>query len=196
VNWSALTKKQQQLAIATAVLAVVQVLLLAHFLGWFRPASAEGAGSAKEELRGLQQKLDDARNILRREETIRKELDQSVEKLTALAIFAPTFSDRYAWAYEYVSQCASRAHIDLDSLEEVPPPEEKKDDPSAPYELTVSTRCGYNSLVEFLWRLENGNSLLRVKEVTVASLPDNLQTQQVNILIQWPSNVRIERGTP
>jgi len=33
MNWSALTKKQQYMAIGTVVLAVAQIFILIHFLG-------------------------------------------------------------------------------------------------------------------------------------------------------------------
>jgi hypothetical protein len=194
MNWSSLTKKQQQMAVATVVLATVQILLMMHFLGWTKPAAARG-GSAKKELIELEQKLDDARIILKREEAIRRELATSIEELDALTVHAPTLSDRYAWAYEYVSRCATQARVELDSLEEVSfLSDDKKNAISQPYEINVSTRCGYNNLVEFLWRLEKGNPLLRIKEVTISSLRDQNLAHQVRIVLQWPASVKIEGG--
>lgn len=196
MNWSALTKKQQQMVIATVILAVMQLILMFHFLGWTKPASARG-GSAKKELLDLEQKLDDARIVLKREEMVRSELSQSIEKLEALTVHAPTLSDRYAWSYEYVSRCATQSRVELDSLEEVLYAGGDKKKPSGqPYEIAVSTRCGYNSLVEFLWRLEKDNPLLRIKEVTISALRDQNQSHQVRIVIQWPASVKIERGSP
>ncbi len=196
MNWSALTKKQQQMVIATAVLAVVQIVLMAHFLGWTKPPAARG-GAVKKELVALEQKLSDARAIIKREETIRSELAQSIEKLEALTSYAPTLSDRYAWAYEYVSRCATQARVELDNLEEAVTlaDESKKDAAAPPYEISVSTRCGYNNLVELLWRLEKDNPLLRIKAVTVSALSDKPQAHQVRIVMQWPSSVKIEKGT-
>ncbi|MGE4489819.1 MAG: hypothetical protein AB7E95_09780 [Kiritimatiellales bacterium] len=194
MNWSALTKKQKQMVVATVILAVVQVVLLAHFLGWTKPASARG-GSEKDELLDLQGKLDDARVFLRQQDAIGRDLLESVQKLEALTRYTPALSDRYAWTYEYVSRCATQSHIELDSLEEVLylDGKNKKTDPSQqPYEIRVSTLCGYNSLVEFLWRLENGNPLLRIKEIRVSTLRDNPRDQQVRILMQWPATVQIE----
>jgi hypothetical protein len=194
MNWSALTKKQQQMVVATAVLAVMQLLLMAHFLGWTKPASARG-GSAKKELLELEQKLSDARTIFNREGMMRSELVQSVENLELLLVNMPTSSDRYAWAYEYVSRCATQSRIELDNLEEITTIEDpKKPTASLPYEISVSTRCGYNSLVEFLWRLEKDNPLLRIKEVTITALPAQQQSHQVRILMQWPASVKIEKG--
>jgi hypothetical protein len=194
MNWASLTKKQQQMAIATVLLAVTQIILMAHFLGLTKPAEARG-GAAKKELIDLDQKVDDARLILKREETIRHDLDQSIEKLAALTVYAPTLSDRYAWAYEYVSRCATQSRVELDSLEEVLyEGGDKKNSVEQPYEINVSTRCGYNSLVELLWRLEKGNPLLRIKEVTVSALRDQNLSHQVRIVIQWPASVKIEKG--
>lgn len=196
IDWSALTKKQQKMVIATIVLALVQIVLMAHFLGWTKPAAARG-GSAKKELLELEEKLDSARTILKHEEAIRRELSQSVEKLEALTVHAPAFSDRYAWAYEYVSRCATQARVELDSLEEVSfMGDDKKDAAARPYEISVSTRCGYNSLVELIWRLEKDNPLLRIKEVTVAAMPDLPQSHQVRITMQWPASVKIEKEEP
>lgn len=193
MNWSVLTKKQQQMVIVTAVLVAVQLLLLVHFLGWTKPASARG-GSAKKELLELEQKLNDARIILNSEGTIRSELAQSVEALEVLMVNMPTSSDRYAWAYEYVSRCATQARVELDNLEEMTTVEDpKKPKTSPPYEISVSTRCGYNSLVEFLWRLEKDNPLLRIKEVTISAVPGQ-QLNQVHILMQWPFSVKVEKG--
>ncbi len=194
MKWSSLTKKQQQMAIATVVLAVTQIILMAHFLGLTKPAEARG-GAAKKELIDLEQKLDDARLILKREEMIRRDLAQSIEKLETLTVYAPTLSDRYAWAYEYVSRCATQSRVELDSLEEVLyEGGDKKNSDEQPYEINVSTRCGYNGLVELLWRLEKGNPLLRVKEVTISALPDQNLSHQVRIVIQWPASVKIEKG--
>ncbi|MFA6174663.1 MAG: hypothetical protein WC334_03725 [Kiritimatiellales bacterium] len=194
MNWAALTKKQQQMVIVTAVLAVLQVLLMAHFLGWTKPASARG-GSAKKELIKLEQQIDDANKILKREEAIRSELTQSIEKLEVLSAHTPTLSDRYAWAYEYVSRCATQSRVELDNLEEVVPPDDSKKTATAqPYEISVSTRCGYNSLVEFLRRLEKDNPLLRIKEVTVSALPSQPLSNQVHIIMQWPTSMKIEKG--
>ena len=206
MNWAALTKKQQQLVMITMVLAVVQILLMVHFLGFTKPASARG-GAAKKELLDLQSKLDDARSVLKREGTISSELVQAAEKLETLAANAPTLSDRYAWAYEYVSRCATLAHVELDSLEEITfmsaakkdvskKDAAKKDTEAQPYEISIATRCGYNTLVEFLWRLEKDNPLLRVKEVTVSSIREQSQVHQIRIIMQWPASVKIERGTP
>ena len=193
MNWSALTKKQQQMVIATVVLAVVQIILMVHFLGWTKPAAARG-GAAKKELLDLERKLNDARAILKQDETISRELAQSVEKLEALTVHTPALSDRYAWAYEYVSRCATLAKVDLDSLEEIMFMGDDKKDVARPYEISVSTRCGYNSLIELLWRLEKGNPLLRIKEVTVSALPDQPKSHQVRVVMQWPATVKIEKG--
>ena len=193
MNWAALTKKQQQMVIATAVLAVLQILLMAHFLGWTKPASARG-GSAKKELVKLAQQIDEADKILKREESIRGELAQSVEKLEALTVYTPTLSDRYAWAYEYVSRCATQSRIELDNLEEAVLTGDSKKIVAQPYEISVSTRCGYNNLVEFLNRLEKGNPLLRIRDVTVFALPSQPQSHQVRIIMQWPAAVKIEKG--
>jgi hypothetical protein len=196
MNWSAFTKKQQQMVVSTLVLAVVQVVLMVHFLGWTKPAAARG-GSARKELLELQKKIDDAREVLRREEPIRRELGQSIAKLEVLSAHAPTLSDRYAWSYEYVSRCAKQTSVELDSLEEVMfvgDSKKKVEDP--PYEIKVSTRCGYSSLVEFLWRLEKDNPLLRIKAVSIGADHQTPQLQSVRMAIQWPSSVKIERGTP
>lgn len=194
MNWSALTKKQQQMVVVTVILAFVQIILMAHFLGWTKPASARG-GSAKKELLELQQKLEDVHTILKREELIQHELAQSIAQLEALTVHVPTLSDRYAWVYEYVSHCATQARVELDNLEETVFVDSDKKKPVAhPYEIRVSTRCGYNSLVEFLWRLEKDNPLLRVKEVTISSIPDQNLSHQVQIAIQWPTSVKIEKG--
>jgi hypothetical protein len=195
MNWSAFTKKQQQMVIATVVIAVVQLILMVHFLGWTKPAAARG-GLAKKELLDLEQKLNDARAILRQEEPISRELAQSVEKLEALTVHTPSLSDRYAWAYEYVSRCATLAKVNLDNLEEVIFMGDDKKDTARPYEISVSTRCGYNNLTELLWRLEKGNPLLRIKEVTVSAVPGQPQAHQVRVVMQWPATVKIEKGAP
>lgn len=196
MNWSVLTKKQQQMVILTVVLAIAQIGLMAHFLGWTKPASARG-GSAKKELLELQQKIEDARTILLQERAIHTGLTESIARLEDLLVHAPTLSDRYAWSYEYVSRCAKLARVELDSLEEVQYlQDDKQKGGELPYEITVSTRCGYNNLVEFLWRLEKDNLLLRIKDVEVSSIPDQNLSHQVHIKIQWPSSVKIERGTP
>ncbi len=199
MNWAALTKKQQQMVFATVILAVIQILLLGYFLGWMSPSDSKG-GSAKEELLELQEKLEDARAVISRSEIIHKGLLQSVSELEMLEQYTPSSSDRYAWAYEYVSLRAAQAGVELDSLEEILFFDDMDSDTDSadkiPYEIAVSTQCGYNQLVEFLWRLERENALLRIKEVNMSLLPDNVLNQQVRIVLQWPGIIRIERGEP
>jgi len=195
MTWSALTKKQQQMVFATVILAGVQIFILAYFLGWMSPSNSPG-GSAKEELNALQEKLDEARNVLGRSEIIAKGLEESIAKLEALEIYTPRRSDRYAWAYEYVSLRATRAGIELDNLEEILfLGDDKTKSANAPYEISVLTQCGYNDLIEFLWRLERGNMLLRIKEIEITRLPDTSLRQQVRIAVQWPGTLEIKRGT-
>jgi len=209
MNWSALTKKQKQMIVATIFAAVAQVVLLLHFLGLTKPAEARG-GSAKKDMTQFEQKLESAREILKRETEIRRGLAQSIKELEALTVYAPKFSDRYAWAYEYVSRRSTLSQVEVDSLEEVnfvvvdrkgaakkgaAKAAVKESGIALPYEIKVSTRCGYNRLVEFLWRLEKGNPLLRIKEITISALPDSL-LHQVTIIMQWPSSVKIEGGAP
>lgn len=192
MNWSALTKKQQQMAIATVVLAVAWIFVLAHFLGWTRPA--ESGGSEKEELVELEKKIEGARTFLLRMDTITQSLEESIDALEEKAVFTPTTSDRYAWAYEYVSRCATQSGIELDSVEEVVFLEDEEDAAKKPvlepYEINISTYCGYNRLVEFIWRLERGNPLLRIKDVRMAS-NDQPEQQRVELRMQWPASVTI-----
>lgn len=194
MNWSALTKKQQQMAIGTVVLAVVQIFLLIHFLGG-RDFSQSGGGS-KQELEELQEKLTDARQVIQRADLVRDALDRSVAQLEELSVHTPTRSDRYAWAYEYISVCAVKAGVELNSLEEVEYlGDDKKDPAELAYEISIATECGFNQLVEFLWWIENGNPLLRVKDVSISRLPDSLERHRVSVVLQWPASLKIEKGS-
>lgn len=199
MNWSALTKKQKNMVIATAVLAVIQILVLAHLFGWTRP-SAGDRGSARDELADLQDKIEDARLLIARRQVITDELNSSISDLEKLTVYTPTRSDRYAWAYEYVSRAAAQTGVELDSLEEVlflgggeeEDKKGKREEP--PYQIRVSALCGYNRLVEFIWRLEKGNPLLRIQDVDVVAMRDLPERHQVRITLQWPAFVEIERG--
>lgn len=194
MNWSAFTKKQQIMIVATVVIVLVQLMLMVHFLGWTKPA-AERGGAVRQELLDLEQKINEAKIILKNDEISRRELAQSIEKLRALAEYAPKLSDRYAWAYEYISRCSTDARVKVDSLEEISflgAADEAAAD--QPYEISISTRCGYNNLVEFLWRLEKDNPLLRVKEVTVSAAGGQPLFHPVRIVLQWPAQIKIEEG--
>lgn len=191
MNWSALTKKQQQMVVITAVLAVVQIVLLAHFLGWARSSESD---SVKEDLNNLQQKLDDAERVVAREASVRADLKAGIKRLEELKVYTPNPSDRYAWAYEYVSRRAAQAGIEIDSLEESAVFKTDKNTSGSSYDIRVSTQCGFTELTDFLWRLETDNPLLRIKEVTVTLIPDEPLRQQVKIVIQWPSAITVERG--
>lgn len=195
MNWSALTKKQQQMAIGTVVLAVAQIFILVHFLGG-QDSSDPSGKSPKQELVELQEKLEAARHVIGRDAMIQNQLDQTMEELDALSVHTPTLSDRYAWAYEYVSLRSSKAGVELDSLEEISYVGDETVDPAElAYEISLSTQCSYNQLVEFLWGLERGNPLVRVKEVDITTLPDSYDRQQVRVVLQWPASLKIERGS-
>jgi len=188
---SDLTKKQKQMVLGTAVLAVLQLLLAAYIFGWIRPAAARG-GSAGKELAELEQEIATARAVIAQRESIFAELEAGIAKLEVLAVYAPASPDRYAWAYEYISRCAAQARVPLDSLEEVLDSEESAE--GAHYRIRVSTYCSYEGLIELLRRLENDNPLLRVNEVTIASVEGTPQSHRVIVLLQWPAAVQIERG--
>lgn len=196
MNWNALTKKQQQMVLITLILAVAQIVLLVRFLGGTSSSGSSGP-SSKVKLERLQDKLDEARMILMRATLIEKELAESIQQIEALQPFSPTSSDRYAWAYEYISVRAALAGVELASLEEPLNVGAKEDDdqPSM-YEIIVKSACGYNELVEFLWRLEQGNKLLRVKEVSLRARPSDPIKQQAYIVLQWPESLEIDRGEP
>lgn len=194
MNWSALTKKQQQMVFATLILAVAQVFILVHFLRG-RESTDAGGQSPKEELAALQEKLDEARMVIARADMVRDTLQETVDELDALKQHTPTVSDRYAWAYEYISLRAVQAGVELDSLEEITyvGDDEKKPEERS-YEIRLSTQCGYNQLVELLWRIEQGNPLVRVKDVDVSMRPDTPERHQVRVVLQWPSALQVERG--
>lgn len=195
MNWSALTKKQQQMAVGTVVLAVAQIFILIHFLGG-QDSSNPSTCSSRQELTQLQEKLDDAKAVLARDMLIRTKLKESIDALEALSVHTPTVSDRYAWAYEYVSVRSSKAGVELDSLEEISSPGDDSDDSAeSTYNISLSTHCGYNQLVELLRGIEQGNSLVRVKEVDISTLPDNYERQRVRVVLQWPASLKIERGS-
>jgi len=194
MNWSALTKKQQKMAIGTVVLAVAQIFILVHFLGG-RSSEGENDQVPKQELSDLQTKLDDARQVIKRADVVQKALEETVAELEELRKHTPTISDRYAWAYEYVSRRAVQAGVELDSLEEISyMGDDEKDPAEQAYEIKISTQCGYNQLVEFLWRIEGGNPLVRVKDVNVSIFPDDLEKHRVQVVLQWPAALKIELG--
>ena len=196
MNWNALTKKQQQMVLITLILAVAQIVLLVRFLGGTSSSTSSGP-SSKVKLERLQDKLDDARMILMRSTLIEQELAESIQQIEALQPCSPTSSDRYAWAYEYISLRAALAGVELASLEEPLVVGKKKDkDAQELYEIIVKSTCGYNELVEFLWRLEQGNKLLRVKEVSLRARPSAPMKQQAHIVLQWPESLVIDRGEP
>jgi hypothetical protein len=196
MNWSALTQKQKHMAIATVVLAVAWIFVLAHFFGWIQPS--ESGGSEKEKLAELEEQIEKARSFLLQREPIAKSLRESVSALQKQTAFAPTTSDRYAWAYEYVSRCATQSGIELDSVEEILFMADEKNSEKGSkleaYKINVSTRCDYNSLVEFLWYLEGGNPLLRIKDVRISTMADVRKFHQVRVQMEWPIMAKVEQG--
>lgn len=190
MNWGALTKKQQQIVAATVVLAFLQILLLAYFMGWINPAKS---ADVKKELRDLQAKLTEAAQIISREADIRVDLRAGRDRLEKLAAYVPDSSDPYAWAYEYLSLRAAQTGLEIDSLEQAQLAEADKENAARPYEINMSTRCGLDVLTDFLWRIETGNPLLRIREITISLIPDDPLRQQVRLVLQWPSEIVIDR---
>lgn len=191
-NWSALTKKQQQIAIGVAVLAVVQVVLLGYFM---LKNPGESAGAARKELSELQIQLSAAKDIILRKVLVENELQSSIDDLKAMAVYAPAVFDRYAWAYEYVSRRSALAGVMIDGLQEEMSARSATEDEeeAVPYEVSIATRCGFNELVRFLWYLEAGNPLIVVKELTIDQSMDNPEQHSVRIVVQWPPAFNIEK---
>ena len=193
LNWSALTKKQQQIAIGVTVLAVLQVVLLGYFM---LKNPGKSAGNARKELQELQFQLSEAKDIILRKALVEKELQNSVQNLEAMAVYAPAVFDRYAWAYEYVSRRSALAGVMIDGLQEeiTETGDAEEGEGAAPYEVSISTRCGYNELVRFLWYLEAGNPLIVIKELTLDRSPDDPEKHSVRIVVQWPPPFKIEKA--
>jgi len=195
MNWSALTKKQQYMVIGTVVLAVAQIFVFVYLMRGDDSADSEQA-SSNMELEQLEEKLEQARLVLAKSEMIQTTLDETVAKLEEMSVHTPSTADRYAWAYEYISLRAVKTGVELDSLEEIRyERDDESDSAEQAYEIRFSTQCGYNQLVELLWRIEIGNPLVRVKDVDISTFPDSPELHQVNVVLQWPSLLKIERGS-
>lgn len=188
MKWPSFTEKERRGIIVIAILAGIQALLIAGLLRWTGPASAYS--SEKKELAAMKQELQAARTLIGQEAAVWQNLDQSITELNALTGYAPAQSDRYAWAYEYVSQRATRSEVSLDLLEEVAP---VSDCASCPYEMLMSTRCDYNNLVQFLWRLEKDNPLLRVKQVLIDIVPGVTLAPRVQVTVQWLTSLEVHQ---
>jgi Tfp pilus assembly protein PilO len=189
-NWSALTKKQQQIAIGVTVLAVLQIVVLGYFT---LKNPGESAGSAREKLSDLQKELSSAQNIISRGLHVSKQLEESVENLENMTVYAPAVFDRYAWAYEYVSRRSALAGVMIDGLQEEMVSTKGNNADAQPYEVSISMRCGYNELVRFLWYLEEGNPLIVIKELTIDSSAGDVEKHNVRIVVQWPPPFKIEK---
>jgi hypothetical protein len=194
MNWSVLTKKQQVMVIGTVVAAVAQIVILIYFMGG-QDSGDSSAKSSKLELAQLEEKLDQARLVLAKSAMIQTALDETVTKLDELSVHTPSSADRYAWAYEYVSLRAAKSGVELDSLEEIISKAGGEDVPPSAqaYEIRLSTQCGYNQLVEFLWQVENDNPLVRVKNVDITAAPESLDRHKIRVSLQWPAGLKVER---
>jgi len=191
LNWSALTKKQQQIALGVTVLSILQVALLGYFM---LKNPGESAGAARKELHELQLQLSEAKDIILRKTLVEEELKNSVEDLEVMAAYAPAVFDRYAWAYEYVSHRSALAGVMIDGLQEEIIVTLADSIEAAPYEVSILTRCGYNELVRFLWYLEAGNPLIVIKELSIAQSLDNPEKHRVRLVVQWPPSFNIEKA--
>jgi hypothetical protein len=179
--------------IAAVILILVQLFLIIRFSGWVGPASVRRR-AAEKELAGLQRQLAADRALLGQAASIWQSLDQSAAKLQAIEKYAPSPTDRYAWAYEYISHRAAQAQISLNTLEEIPPaPDNDSSSAERSFDIRIATRCDYNSLVEFLWRLEKDNPLLRIKTVTIGTVPGTRQAPHVQAVIQWLTSLEAKQ---
>ncbi len=190
LSWSALTQKQQKIAMGVTALAVLQVVLLAYFT---LKNPGESAGVARKELQELQLELSEAKDIISRKALVEKDLQNSIDNLEIMSAYAPAVFDRYAWAYEYVSHRSSLAGVMIDGLQEEMSAGSGTDE-TLPYEVSISTRCGYNELVRFLWYLEAGNPLIVVKELTIDQSMDDSEKHSVRLVVQWPPAFKIEKA--
>jgi len=193
LNWSALTQKQQQIAIGITVLAVLQVIALGYFM---LKNPGNSSGDAREELHELQLQLSEAKDIIQRKNLVEQDLQSSIEDMEKMAVYAPAVFDRYAWAYEYVSRRSALAGVMINGLQEVISTGSgvEAGEEAAPYEVSILMQCGYNDLVRFLWYLEAGNPLIAVKELSIDKSADDLQQHSVRIVVQWPPAFKIEKA--
>lgn len=183
------TLTRGRLRAAVTVLAVLEAVVLIHFLGWITPPSERGDPELNRMIE-LERELADVRGMIEQEDLLRTGLDRGIARLESLAEFLPASPDRYAWSYEFVLRCAGQARITLDTVEEL------MIAPGAlvqPYAIHIACRCDYNRLVEFIWRLETANPLLRVKTVAIAPAQGISMAHRVQIVIQWLIPQKIER---
>jgi Tfp pilus assembly protein PilO len=189
-NWSALTKKQQKIAIIVTALAVLQIVVLGYFM---LKNPGDSAGSVREELSELQAQLSSAEHDISRKARVEAQLQETVESLESMKVYAPVVFDRYAWVYEYVSRRSALAGVMIDGLQEEMVSVKGDSADAQPYEVSISTRCGYNELVRFLWYLEEGNPLIVIKELTIDTSADDVEKHNVRIVVQWPPPFKIEK---
>lgn len=194
MNWAAFTAKQKKMMIGAAVLVVVQIGLMAYALGWMKPAAQRG-GAVRSETDGLHRKIDEAQMVLRGEQSVREQLAETVQRMEELKRDVPASADRYAWAYEYISRRAADAGVTLDNVEDLAfrGGTRGREAPKH-YEVSVTARCGYSRLVDFLWRIERDNRLLSIRSITVSASAGDPLHHQVRFVVQWPSELVIERG--
>jgi len=180
-NSSALTKQQTKIAIAWVALSVFAL-----------QAPGKSSAGLREELLNVEAQISKGVYILSKKDVLDKEYKDSLRSLEKMGIYIPDSSDRYAWAYEYISHCSKQAGVMIDGIqEELPTAASKADNVPLPYEMKITLMCGYNELVCFLWHLETGNPLILVKEFTINHLPDDPDQQRVRIVIQWPPAFKI-----
>lgn len=150
----------------------------------FLCASGCGVVEEKERLATLEREVMAARSLVGQAESIFEDLERSVMRLEEFEVYIPP-SDRYAWAYEYVTRCAVQSRVTIDFFEEVQLDAAQGGDIlGIPYEIRISTRCGYRDLINFLWRMEKGNPLLRISRVMISS-EDDPMVHRVQVHVQW-----------
>lgn len=184
-----LSDQNRRNAVIASALVLSQVALIFCVVRWLAPDSAYNRN--RRDLAAIKRAVQDDRALIGREEALLKDLGQSELVLGSVIQYAPAKSDRYAWAYEYVSRRASQAGLTLNTVEEVLPDSKDTGGDVRPFELCLFTRCGYNNLVEFLWRLEKDNLLLRIKKVSIDTVPGITVSPTVQVSVQWLTSLEV-----
>lgn len=196
------TRKKILIGILGAILIIGMLYLVG--LPLLRNRKAQ-----KTELDDLMFKIKKADDMIDHQAEMYTVLEAKTETLAmTYTQMLPPDENTFVWATERMSDYASRAGIDINSINEVRikppswgiPPDQNKEQRKntryfVPYQVNIDLKCGYADLKKLLRLIQRENKYASISSISIAAQAENPAEHSVAVTVEWPSAKRTaEKG--
>ena len=188
MNLQGMTKEQKQIWILAGIVSFTVVLAL--YLYVLKPLMSS-SGETAVELASLQLEVDAAGRLLGQKSVIREKYQEELAALSEIqSSYLPDRKNPLSWVSKNMYEAARQRGLKLDSVVSARVSSVRGQGAGGGlfslYAAEVSLRCGYYELDGLLRYLSEVNPLICVSEISIASVPNDLENHKIQFKVDWP----------